>query len=379
MDVATTYEGRERYRINVRYPRDLRDDLEALRNVLVPVRAFTPRKMPTGGAAAASGARMPSSAGGPMAAAGMGRSAMGAGAMGGGDMAAAVVGALPSGGGPPSGEGMGTGGAMRSEGGGAQASERAYVPLGQLATIATVMGPPMIKSEMGQLSGWIYVDIEGRDVGTYVNGAKEAVAQSVKLPPGYTVKWTGQYESLERVRKRLAILLPLTIAIVALILYFNFKGVAQTLIVMTGVPFAGVGAIWLLYGLRFNTSVAVWVGMIALLGVAAETASVMVVYLDEAWQEGRKSGTLLTMDDLIAGAVESGSKRVRPLLMTVMTNIFGLLPVLLDTGVGADVAKRIAAPMWGGLVSLTLLTLLVIPAMYVVWRGFHLRRLESEL
>jgi Cu(I)/Ag(I) efflux system membrane protein CusA/SilA len=149
---------------------------------------------------------------------------------------------------------------------------------------------------------------------------------------------------------------------------------AQMLIVMTGVPFAAVGAIWLLYAMKFNTSIAVWVGMIALLGVAAETASVMVVYLDEAWTAGTKEGTLRTLPDLIAGSIESGSKRVRPLLMTVMTNIFGLLPVLMDTGIGSDVAKRIAAPMWGGLVSLTLLTLLVIPAMYVVWRSFQLRR-----
>jgi Cu(I)/Ag(I) efflux system membrane protein CusA/SilA len=256
-------------------------------------------------------------------------------------------------------------------------TKRAYVPLGQLAAIETVMGPPMIKSEMGQLTGWTYVDIEGRDVGSYVNDAKAAVAQSIKMPPGYTIKWTGQYESLERVRARLAILLPLTILIVAVILYLNFKGLAQMLIVMTGVPFAAVGAIWLLYLMKFNTSIAVWVGMIALLGVAAETASVMVVYLDEGWNAGKKAGTLRTIQDLIDRAMESGSKRVRPLLMTVMTNIFGLLPVLFATGIGSDVAKRIAAPMWGGLVSLTLLTLLVVPAMYVVWRSFQLPKTEA--
>jgi len=284
----------------------------------------------------------------------------------------AAVAAFPGGGKDMGGAAMG-GGSM-SAGSGAGAAKRAYVPLGQLATIETVMGAPMIKSEMGQLTGWTYVDIEGRDVGGYVNDAKASVAKAVKLPPGYTVKWTGQYEALERVRARLSILLPLTIGIVALILYLNFKGVAQMLIVMTGVPFAAVGAIWLLYAMHFNTSIAVWVGMIALLGVAAETASVMVVYLDEAWEGGRKAGTLTTLPHLIEAAVESGSKRVRPLLMTVMTNIFGLLPILLDTGIGSDVAKRIAAPMWGGLVSLTLLTLLVVPAMYVVWRGFHLRK-----
>jgi copper/silver efflux system protein len=174
------------------------------------------------------------------------------------------------------------------------------------------------------------------------------------------------------VRARLAFILPLTIGLVFLILYLNFRGVMQSLIVMLGVPFAAVGAIWLLYAVKFNTSIAVWVGMIALLGVAAETTSVMVVYLDQAWKEGRASGAISNVDSLVAACVDAGSKRVRPLLMTVMTNIFGLLPVLLDDGVGADVAKRIAAPMWGGLVSLTALTLLVVPAIYVVWRSFGL-------
>jgi Cu(I)/Ag(I) efflux system membrane protein CusA/SilA len=154
----------------------------------------------------------------------------------------------------------------------------------------------------------------------------------------------------------------------------NFRGAVQSLIVMLGVPFAAVGAIWLLYFAKFNTSIAVWVGMIALLGVAAETTSVMVVYLDEAWKEGRGSGKIVSVSDLVGACVEAGSRRVRPLLMTVMTNILGLLPVLLDKGVGADVAKRIAAPMWGGLVSLTALTLLVVPAIYVIWRSFQLRR-----
>jgi Cu(I)/Ag(I) efflux system membrane protein CusA/SilA len=211
-------------------------------------------------------------------------------------------------------------------------------------------------------------------VGGYVAVAKEHVAREVKLPPGYLIKWTGQYELLERVQARMAWILPLTIGIVFLILYMNFKGVSQSLIVMSSVPFAAVGAIWMLWLAKFNTSIAVWVGMIALLGVAAETASVMVVYLDEAWVEGRKSGAIRTVHDLVDRSLDAGAKRVRPMLMTVMTNVFGLLPILLDTGVGSDVAKRIAAPMWGGLVSLTILTLLVIPAVYVVWRSFALRR-----
>jgi Cu(I)/Ag(I) efflux system membrane protein CusA/SilA len=274
----------------------------------------------------------------------------GGGSMGGADMAAAA----PT---PPG-----------------PAPSSAFVPLGQLARIEPVMGPPMIKSEMGQLNGWTYVDIDTDDVGGYVAAAKARVDAEVKLPPGYFLKWTGQYELLERVRARMAWILPLTIGIVFLILYLNFKGAAQALIVMTGVPFAAVGAIWTLWIARFNTSIAVWVGMIALLGVAAETASVMVVYLDDAWNEGRAQGRLTTVPELVAAALEAASKRVRPLLMTVMSNVFGLLPILLDKGVGSDVAKRIAAPMWGGLVSLTILTLLVIPAVYVVWRTLHLRR-----
>jgi Cu(I)/Ag(I) efflux system membrane protein CusA/SilA len=236
------------------------------------------------------------------------------------------------------------------------------------------MGPPMIKSELGSLNGWVYVDISTSDVGGYVEAAKVKVATEVKLPAGYYVKWTGQYELLERVRDRMAWILPLTLAIVFVILYLNFRGVAQSLIVMTSVPFAAVGAIWMLWAFGFNTSIAVWVGMIALLGVAAETASVMVVYLDEAWTAGRADGSIASVPQLVERALEAATRRVRPLLMTVLANVFGLMPILFDDGVGADLAKRIALPMWGGLVSLTLLTLFVIPAVYVVWRSFQLRR-----
>ncbi|MGZ5969886.1 MAG: efflux RND transporter permease subunit, partial [Polyangiales bacterium] len=346
MDVSTTFEGRERYTINVRYPRDLRQNLEALRAVLVPVRA-TPGKRPVSLTLA--------SGGGPV---GMET-----------DGAAPAMGAMGS-----TDEGSSTTSAAA-----AANMKAAYVPLGQLAKIETVMGPPMIKSEMGQLSGWIYVDLTGRDVGGYVDDAKAAVAREVKLPPGYTVKWTGQYELLERVRARMTLVVPLTLGIVFVILYMNFRGVTQSLLVMTGVPFAAVGAIWTLWLMKFNTSIAVWVGMIALLGVAAETASVMVVYLDEAWQGRGGAKGFSSVHELIDAAIDAGTKRVRPLLMTVMTNIFGLLPVLLDTGVGSDVAKRIAAPMWGGLVSLTLLTLLVIPAAWVVWRSRQLAVMQRSV
>jgi len=369
MDIDTTFEGRERYRINVRYPRELRDNVEALRNVLVPIAPLAPLATYSGAGGAMGAAAMPSAPMGGGAAMG---DTGGMGGMGGG-MSPSSVGALAGGGGGA----MGGGAAMGASPTGATpsvAARSAFVPLGQLARIDTVMGPPMIKSEMGSLNGWVYVDVDTDDIGGYVNAAKAKVAREMKLPPGYTLKWTGQYEFLERVRARLAWILPLTIGIVFVILYFNFKGVAQSLLVMTGVPFAAVGAIWTLWLVKFNTSIAVWVGMIALLGVAAETASVMVVYLDEAWASGRANGTLRTLRDLVDQSLEAASKRVRPMLMTVMTNVFGLLPILLDTGVGSDIAKRIAAPMWGGLVSLTLLTLFVIPALYVVWRSFHLWR-----
>ncbi|WP_437909777.1 CusA/CzcA family heavy metal efflux RND transporter [Sorangium sp. So ce327] len=368
MDVDTTFEGRERYRVSVRYPRELRDNIEALRDVPVPVAPLSPRPLPIGSAPAPmGGATATSPAGGMLA------SSMGGGAMGGAPSPAEIAGLAAGGGGAMGGSAMG-GSAAMARGQADGPARAAFVPLGQLARIETVMGPPMIKSEMGSLTGWIYIDTSTSDVGGYVESAKVAVAREVELPAGYYLKWTGQYELLERVRERLAYILPLTIGIVFVILYLNFSGAAQTLLVMTGVPFAAVGAIWTLYAAGFNTSIAVWVGMIALLGVAAETASVMIVYLDEAWTSGREAGTLASVDDLIQASLEAGAKRVRPLLMTVLTNVFGLLPVLLDDGVGADVAKRIAAPMWGGLVSLTLLTLLVIPAMYVVWRSFELRR-----
>ena len=322
--VDTTIEGRERYTINVRYPRELRDDLEKLRRVLVPV--------PTGGAAAIPGGGMQE-----------------AGAMGGA--------AAPA----SSGAAMG-------------ASVTTQIPLGQLGRIEAAMGPPMIKSEAGSLTGWVYVDVVGRDIGGYVTDAKAAVARSMKLPPGYFLKWTGQYEFLERIQARMRIVVPVTLLIVFIILYFNFRGVTQALLVMASVPFAAVGSVWLMWAARFNTSIAVWVGMIALLGVAAETASMMVVYLDEGFKEAHDAGRLRTTKDLIDAMIESATLRVRPLLMTVGMNIVGLIPVMIDKDIGSDVAKRIAAPLWGGLVSLTILTLIGIPVLYVIWRGFQLRR-----
>ncbi|HEX7603155.1 MAG TPA: efflux RND transporter permease subunit, partial [Polyangiaceae bacterium] len=284
MDVDTTFEGRERYRVNVRYPRELRDNVEAIRQVLVPVPVQSPRALPIGAKVGMGAAPQGGSMGQPG----------GMGTMGGGISPSAIAN-LAGGGGSMGGGSMGVGAESSAAPMASGVTRGAFVPLGQLARIETVMGPPMIKSEMGQLTGWVYVDIDTEDVGGYVSAAKGAVDREVKLPPGYFVKWTGQYELLQRVRERLAYILPITILLVFVILYLNFKGVAQSLIVMTTVPFSAVGAIWTLWLARFNTSIAVWVGMIALLGVAAETASVMVVYLDDAWGEGRKNGSIRTV------------------------------------------------------------------------------------
>ncbi len=289
-EVERTIEGRERYTVNVRYPRELRGDVSALSRVLV-------------------------------------------GSMGG-----------------------------------------VQVPLAQLGRFEPKMGPPMIKSEAGSLVGWVYVDVESRDIGGYVSTAKSAVAAGLTLPVGYRLQWTGQYEFLERIRVRMAYLVPLTLLLVMGILHMNFKGLTQALLVMTSVPFALVGAIWWMWSLGYNTSIAAYVGMIALVGVAAETASVMVVYLDEGYHAALAAGRLRKTRDLLEVAVEAATLRVRPLLMTVLMNIFGLIPIMMSNGTGSDVAKRIASPMQGGLVSLTVLTLFVIPALYVVWRSWQGRK-----
>ena len=218
-------------------------------------------------------------------------------------------------------------------------------------------------------------DLVGRDIGGYVTDAKAAVAREMQLPPGYVLKWTGQYEFLERIQARMRIVVPVTLLIVFVILYFNFRGVTQALLVMASVPFAAVGSVWLMWAARFNTSIAVWVGMIGLLGIAAETASIMVIYLDEGHQRWDQEGRLRSSGDLIDMAMESAVLRVRPVLMAVGMNIMGLIPVMFDTGIGSDVAKRIAAPLWGGLISLTLLTLIVIPALYVIWKERQLPRM----
>ncbi len=293
--ISTTVEGRERYPINVRYARELRDDIDRLKRVLVPV-------MMNG----------------------------------------------------------------------------AQVPLGQLADIKLTTGPAMIKNEAAQLIGLVTVDMTGRDIGGYVEEAKKVVAEKLKLPQGYTLSWSGQYEYMQRAKERLIYVVPLTLLIIFVLLYLNFQSVAKSLIVLLSVPFALVGSIWLLYLLGYNMSVAVWVGIIALAGVAAETGVVMIVYLDEVYERRLHEGAMSSLGDLYEGIIEGAVQRVRPKMMTVMAIIAGLLPIMWSHGAGADVMKRIAAPMIGGMVTSTILTLAVIPAIYALWRGRAMRRLSPE-
>ena len=294
-NITTTVEGRERYPINLRYARELRDDVEKLKRVLVPT-------MMNG----------------------------------------------------------------------------AQIPLGQLADIRLTTGPAMIKNEEGQLVGYVYVDMAGRDIGGYVEEAKKVVAQNIKLPQGYTLVWSGQYEYMQRAKERLLYVVPLTILIIFVLLYLNFQSVAKSLIVLLSVPFSLVGGIWLLDLLDYNLSVAVWVGIIALAGVAAETGVVMIVYLDEVYERRLREGLMSSQRDLYDAIIEGAVQRVRPKMMTVMAIIAGLLPIMWSHGTGADVMKRIAAPMIGGMVTSTILTLAVIPAIYALWRAREVKAKLTE-
>ncbi|MEW6219180.1 MAG: efflux RND transporter permease subunit [Thermodesulfobacteriota bacterium] len=286
MNVTYTVEGLERYPVSLRYSRELRDDVEKLRRVLVPT--------PTG----------------------------------------------------------------------------AQVPLGQLAELSIHKGPPGIKSENARRTAWIYVDLKGVDVGSYVERAKEIVGREVGFPPGYSMVWSGQYEYMERARRTLNVIVPVTLIIIFLLLYVHFGEVTEAAIVMGSLPAALVGGIWLLYLLGYNLSVAVIVGFIALAGLAAETGVVMLVYLDESFKRRRAQGRMRTRADLNAAIVEGAVERVRPKLMTVSTTLIGLLPIMFGTETGSEVMKRIAAPMVGGLISSTILTLIIIPVVYYFWKGW---------
>jgi len=249
----------------------------------------------------------------------------------------------------------------------------AQISLGQVANLKLRSGPSMLRDENGRLAGYVFADTS-RPIDDYVRDAKKAVADKVHLPPGYRLDWAGQYRYLERAKARLAIVVPLTLAIIFLLLYVNSRSAVEALLVMLAVPFSLVGAFWLLWLLGYNMSVAVWVGLIALAGLDAETGIIMLLYLDLAWKEHRPRTSAEAREAVVAGAV----KRIRPKIMTVATILAGLLPVLWSTGTGADVMKRIAAPMVGGVVTSALLELVVYPALYLVWKGRHLAAAAPE-
>jgi Cu(I)/Ag(I) efflux system membrane protein CusA/SilA len=319
-NITTTIEGRERYSVNLRYPRDLRADIDQLRRILVTARV--------GGMAGNAGA---------------------GGGMNAGAGADATTGAAVSAPGP------------------------IQVPMSELADIEITNGPAMLRDENGMLSSYVYVDIAGRDIGGYVDDAKKLVAQRLELPTGYSLAWSGQYENMLRVRQRLKIVIPVTLLLIFLLLYANTRSAFKATIVMLAVPFSLVGAVWFLYLLHYNISIAVWVGMIALAGLDAETGVFMLLFLDLSHDEYKAAGKLNTVDDLHEAIVHGAVKRIRPKMMTVMAAAMGLMPIMWSIGTGADMMKRVAAPMVGGLFTSFLMELLVYPAIYLLWRRKELK------
>ncbi|MGE5486970.1 MAG: efflux RND transporter permease subunit [bacterium] len=245
---------------------------------------------------------------------------------------------------------------------------KAQIPITQLASIRTVSGPGMLRDENGMLNGYVYVDVAGRDIGSYVQEAKNLLREQLALPPGYSLQWSGQYEAMERVKEKLKLVVPLTLFLILMLLYINTKSIAKTLLILLAVPFSAVGAIWLLYLLGYNMSIGVWVGLIALLGVDAETAVFMLLYLDLAYEKAKKEGRIRSLRDLQEVILHGAAKRIRPKFMTVATMFVGLVPIMWSTGTGADVMKRIAAPMVGGIFTSFILELVVYPAIYEVWK-----------
>ncbi len=289
-NVTTTIEGRERYPVNIRYARELRDDLDELRRLLVP---------------------------------------------------------LPNG---------------------------TQIPISQIADVTFEVGPSMLRNENGLLSGYVFVDITGRDVGSYVQDAKKIVLEELDLPEGYSLSWSGQYENMIRVRERLKMVVPLTLFLIFMLLYMNTKSPLKAGIVMLAVPFSLIGAVWFLWFLDYNISIAVWVGMIALMGLDAETGVFMLLFLDLSYQEWSSKGKMKTKADLIEAIVHGAVKRVRPKMMTVMAALIGLLPIMWSMGTGADLMKRIAAPMVGGLVTSFILELLIYPVLFAIWKEKELEK-----
>jgi Cu(I)/Ag(I) efflux system membrane protein CusA/SilA len=290
MPVTNTVEGLERYTVNLRYSRELRDNLESLQRVLVPT---------------------------------------------------------------PAGE---------------------QIPIGQLATITPRKGPMVIRSEDTRPNAWVYVDIKDTDVGTYVKHAMHIVSEKVKLPAGYDIVWSGEYEAMERAQNRLLLVVPMTLFIIFIIIYLNTRSVTKVAIVLLAVPFSLVGTFWFIYLLGYNLSIAVWVGIIALAGLDAETGVVMLLYLDHAYDDWKTRGLMRGLQDLKDAIHHGAVQRVRPKIMTASVIIAGLLPIMWSSGTGADVMKRIAAPMVGGVVTSVILELAVYPVIYFFWKGRALKQ-----
>ena len=242
------------------------------------------------------------------------------------------------------------------------------IPISQLADLKLRSGPAMLRDENGMLNGYVYVDVTGRDIGSFVTEGKKVLRDKIKLPPGYSLQWSGQYEAMERVREKLKVVVPATLFLIVMLLYVNTKSFAKTSIILLAVPFSAVGAIWFLYFLDYNMSIGVWVGLIALLGVDAETGVFMLLYLDLAYDTAKKSGHLKSLPDLQECILHGAVKRIRPKFMTVATMFVGLIPIMWSTGAGGDVMKRIAAPMTGGIFTSFVLELVVYPAIYEVWK-----------
>jgi Cu(I)/Ag(I) efflux system membrane protein CusA/SilA len=284
MSITTTVEGLERYTVNLRYSRELRDNMESLKHILVA------------------------------------------------------------------------------------SSDGRQVPLGQVASITPTKGPMVVRTENTRPNAWVFVDIRGIDIGTYIKNAQKAVTQNIKLPTGYTIVWSGEFEYMQRMQKRMMVVIPLTLFIILFIIFLNTRSLVKTAIVFLAVPFSLVGAIWFIYFLGYNMSLAVWVGMIALAGLDAETGVIMLLYLEKAYDDAKKRGTLQTISDLRTAIDQGAVQRVRPKIMTASVIIAGLLPIMWSSGTGSDVMKRIAAPMVGGVITSVLMELLAYPAIYYLWK-----------
>jgi Cu(I)/Ag(I) efflux system membrane protein CusA/SilA len=254
----------------------------------------------------------------------------------------------------------------------------AQIPLEQLAKLEIRKGPPSIKSENARLNAWVYVDLEGVDVGTWVSRARQTLSRELTLPAGYSLVWSGQYEYMQRAAQRLRLVGPVTLGLIFLLLYLNFRRLSDTLIVMATLPFGLVGGVWLLWALGYDLSVAVGVGFIALAGVSAELGVVLLIFLEEAVERFRSEGRLRTKADVLTAVREGAGLRVRPIMMTVTCTTAGLLPIMWGAGTGSETMRRIAAPMVGGLVSATVLTLVVIPAIYLLWRRWQVARRPGQ-